>query len=755
MNNRFIKHISLFLSFVLFVLSVVVSEATVFASDSEKLPSVVDNSQSKYFPTIESQGDQGSCACWGQGYYQFTYMFNKAHDITTTKENSFSALWLYNLANGGRSAGTWDTDLYGIMKEIGCLRQGDAEFSIKDDQNWYPTEELWKTAMKYRISSYEILDQVGLSESQITSNDDEDLFEIKKLLADGEVLSCNTFINSWKVGRIKENQNAPENANYANEYVVMYEDGAGVRHRITIVGYNDNIWTDVNGNDKIDNGELGAFKIANSWGTDRHNKGYMWIAYDAVNKVSSVSGTPVPSYRAQALEDITSIDVAPYDSDTDLYFRYTLNTKDRGQARMYATATKGDETYTFELGPKRMHGMYANHFSYDGTTDSNDGTMVYALSNVVPQITSETLHEYEWSIKFEDNEADGTVFTVKSFEIVDDITGRVSSPKSVFPIKLDGSSQEVEFPAFDYAEPTAADPETITVYYNGFDEPYVHYRFGEGEWVTQPMSKDSTYKEYPYSFAITLEEDNLVSVYFTNSDGVEDNNNGTFYMPAKAENFYAAEPIYGIVGDSNQDSGVNINDATLIQKYVGALADESRISLGLSDCDKDEKVTVKDATCIQKYIASVEGTGDTGSLKLVSVVPVENVPNPSQPTPEPTEEISETVTPQDPTEPVTQTQPAEKNIVYFTNSQGWSGDVYCYYWSDANTSMTVWPGSKMSPLSVNEFGESVYTFELPDSVQHIIFTNGSVQTVDIDYTGGEVRYYADGQQNGKFTVKQW
>jgi hypothetical protein len=75
--------------------------------------------------------------------------------------------------------------------------------------------------------------------------------------------------------------------------------------------------------------------------------------------------------------------------------------------------------------------------------------MVFALSNIVPDITSETLHQYTWSIKFEDTNADGKVFTVKNMEIVDDSTGRFSKPANTYPFKLDGSSKIVEFPVFE------------------------------------------------------------------------------------------------------------------------------------------------------------------------------------------------------------------------------------------------------------------------------------------------------------------
>ncbi len=57
---------------------------------------------------------------------------------------------------------------------------------------------------------------------------------------------------------------------------------------MTIVGYNDNIWIDINSNGKVDDGEKGAFKIANSHGPDYANNGFVWMAYDALNKKSSV-----------------------------------------------------------------------------------------------------------------------------------------------------------------------------------------------------------------------------------------------------------------------------------------------------------------------------------------------------------------------------------------------------------------------------------------------------------------------------------
>ncbi len=116
---------------------------------------------------------------------------------------------------------------------------------------------------------------------------------------------------------------------------------------------------------------------------------------------------------------------------------------------MYITAKKGDEVYTYEAGPKRIFGMNNSKFSYDGTTNSNDGTMLYALDNVVPDVTPDNVHEYEWSIEFKDTKADSKVFTVKNCEIVDEKNNRVVKPQGVFPFVLDESSKTVVYPKLE------------------------------------------------------------------------------------------------------------------------------------------------------------------------------------------------------------------------------------------------------------------------------------------------------------------
>lgn len=419
------------------------------SAQTSALPDFVDNSQSPYFPAIENQGSLGACVYWAQTYYQFTYTMNKAMGVATTPENTFSPSFTFNIGNGGKNGGGWDIDGFTLMQELGNVPLSTVPYTVGEFLSWHPQENIWREALNYRVKSFEYFDDVGDKiETQITSVDDSDLLKIKTSLANGEVLSFTTSLDADTIIRLKEHPLVPENSKYVNEYVVKDKIGGGEAHRMTIVGYNDKIWSDLNDNGQVDSGEMGAFKVANSWGTERHNKGFYWFSYDSLNRYTSVSGGSSTN-RYSAVWDVAKIEVRPYGEGSDLYIRYTLNTCDRGQGKMYITATKGDEVYTYEAGPKRKFGMNSSKFSYDGTTYANDGTMVYALDNVVPDVTPDNVHEYKWSIKFEDTTADSKVFTVKNCEIVDEKNNRVIKPANVFPFALDGNSKTVQYPEIE------------------------------------------------------------------------------------------------------------------------------------------------------------------------------------------------------------------------------------------------------------------------------------------------------------------
>ena len=90
----------------------------------------------------------------------------------------------------------------------------------------------------------------------------------------------------------------------------------------------------------------------------------------------------------------------------------------------------------------------------------------------------------------------------------------------------------------------------------------------------------------------------------------------------------------------------------------------------------------------------------------------------------------------------------------FTNNYNWS-NVYCYYWSDSNTDMTSWPGTAMTYSSTNDYGQKIYTLDIPSEATYVIFGDGSSnQTVDILITGS-ARYYISGGSGKYCTASTW
>ena len=67
--------------------------------------------------------------------------------------------------------------------------------------------------------------------------------------------------------------------------------------------------------------------------------------------------------------------------------------------------------------------------------------------------------------------------------------------------------------------------------------------------------------------------------------------------------------------------------------------------------------------------------------------------------------------------------------VYYKNNSGW-GSVNAYYWSDANITMTSWPG-----LPMEHVGNNVYKIVVPSEATMIIFNSNGQQTDNIPLNG--------------------
>ncbi len=193
-----------------------------------------------------------------------------------------------------------------------------------------------------------------------------------------------------------------------------------------------------------------------------------------------------------------------------------------------------------------------------------------------------------------------------------------------------------------------------------------------------------------------------------------------------------------LIGDVDGNGVITIADATLVQKYAVQMVTFTDTQLIAGDCDLDGRVGIKDATLIQKYIVGFEDTESVGEY-VGGEEPTTVEPTTEETTAEPTtvEPTTEPTT----VPPTTEPEP-ETYTVTFTNSLSWSGTIYCYYWSEGEDGEVSWPGTAMTYSETNDYGQKIYTVEVPSSADYVIFNNNNSQTVDIPFDGSELRFYA-------------
>ncbi|MDP2891779.1 MAG: cadherin-like beta sandwich domain-containing protein [Bacillota bacterium] len=249
------------------------------------LPLEVDNSSLNSFPAVGDQGYIGSCAAFATTYYAATAETARMRGLDVKNGGSvyqLSPKFVYNLENNG-----WD---YG-SSIVGCINTlyyhgapSWQDYPYDDNYLEYPaTAEIWRSALGNRLTDYGI---VYLFESEGTRSD-EDLQNVKQMLGNGKLLVFATYITSWEYTTVSDNLDTAEDDPYIGQLSVKDMYGYDGGHAMTIVGYNDNIWVDVDGNSIMEPAEKGAFKVANSWATSYGNTGFVWMPYTAAIGFSS------------------------------------------------------------------------------------------------------------------------------------------------------------------------------------------------------------------------------------------------------------------------------------------------------------------------------------------------------------------------------------------------------------------------------------------------------------------------------------
>lgn len=396
-------------------------------------PSAVDNSNSKDFPAIGNQQQVGSCVCWAEVYYAFTYANCKAKDVPATGKNIMSPAFVYNQVKytGG---GTWSSAAINVLMTEGVPSFSSADFETyyneEGNKTWFPSKTIWQEAEKNRLTSY-----VHLSDpAQITSPYDNDIDDMKKYLSEGYLITFGSMVDGWEYVRI------PSGSSHSGEWIVKSARNAQGGHQMTIVGYDDNIYYDINGDGTIQDAERGAFKIANSWGTTYKNKGFIWVSYDSLNARSAVLSSN--SNRIASMSDfyVQYVEAGgTKGSGVDLVLN--LNTATRNQDRIEVIAkNSSNKTYKAVFTATNEHNYYS--YSLDGKTYASDGIVTFDLNNVISNITPQTVGNYTWYVNVKDTKKDSKTLKLNDAYIESD--GVMLAKYNGNAVSVDSSNQTIE-----------------------------------------------------------------------------------------------------------------------------------------------------------------------------------------------------------------------------------------------------------------------------------------------------------------------
>jgi hypothetical protein len=355
----------------------VVQAYTGNAEIAADLPVAVDNSKLKYFPPIRSQSPLGSCAAFSTTYYQFSYMaaFQRDLDIRDPGDNTnkYSPKWTYNMVNGGADNGSSFNSVYPVLEKHGAATW--AEFPYDGNYTaWCIVPSVWRNALYVRSSPAQIVFQAS-SESGLAY--------IRELLTNGYVLVFGTYITSWQFTTIPDDPATADDAAAVGKEVGYWLNGDDGSHAMTVVGFNDAIWTDINGNGMVDPGEKGAFRIANSWGPGWKDGGFTWLAYDALKTVSAVSGGPSAG-REQAFQSNIVWVQAARDAYSPLMIgEFTLNHLKRNQLKLtVGRSATTSTTPTTSWTPAALQNQ-GSSYAFDGTTTAVDAGFVLDYSDIL------------------------------------------------------------------------------------------------------------------------------------------------------------------------------------------------------------------------------------------------------------------------------------------------------------------------------------------------------------------------------------
>jgi PKD repeat protein/C1A family cysteine protease len=389
------------------------------------IPSSVDNSTLKYFPPVRSQGSLPSCGPFSGTYYTMTYMHAMARNLDAKTGGDafrFSPKWTYNMLNDGALNGSWYYSAWDIGLKHGAATWSEFPYD-SDYRAWSTNPAVWRNAIDRRLDQYGYV---------ANTNTDAGIEQVKQLLVNGYILNFPTYISSWQWKTIGNDPATGEDDAVVGKRICYWVNGTAGYHAMTVVGYNDNIWVDINGNGTVDAGEKGAFRIANSWGTGWEEAGFAWMAYDALKNPSAVSGGPVTGRQLGWSPARAHWVTARTTYQPALIAEFTLLHARRNELRVTLGVSSVTASTPSQIWTPQMIYADGGAYAFNGTATACDGTFMFDFSDIAPS-GGDPMRYYLGVY----DTVTGESVTIKDFRMLDTTNGDIEVICSPMPVTGD------------------------------------------------------------------------------------------------------------------------------------------------------------------------------------------------------------------------------------------------------------------------------------------------------------------------------